>query len=64
MELFADYNSNKVKVKGTDSEILKYLGSEIWRVKTVASNTMVATYRTDQIDFGESDIDALKKRFV
>ena len=64
MELFADYNSNRVKVKGTESEILKYLGSNIWRVKTVASNTMVATYRTDQIDFGDSDVEVLKKRFA
>ena len=62
MELFAELFDNKVKVNGKESEIIGFIGSGLWRVKTVDSNTVVASYHTRQIDWGEVDPEVLKKR--
>ena len=58
MELFNEY----VKVKNTDGQIVKYIGSGIFRVRYMDGNiTRVFAFREEEINFQGQDVDYLKK---
>ena len=62
MDLFND--SKEVIVLGRSGEIVKYLGSDIFKIRYRDGNiTRVYSFRVKEIDFLGQDVDEFKKAF-
>jgi len=60
VELFAEY----VTVNNKQGEVVKYLGSGIFKVRYMEGNvTRLHSFRESEIDFNKQDVEYLKKRY-